>query len=137
MAPPMPKPRAETQENENLAGLFKKITTEGLDVAHAELDLARAEAINLAQIYVTGVILCVVSFVFAISTTVLMGQATALFLQRYIHSLVGSYLVTGIIMLISTLLLAWLGFKQFKQKITPVGTIFTWMTGQTRHEKHN
>lgn len=125
----MPTPRL-SQENHSLSGLFKKLTTEGIEVVKAELNLARAEAAGFTKLIVVGSVICVLCFVVAISTVVILAQAAALGLEPHVSSPAMAYLITGLVMALSTAFLAWLGIKFLTQKYRPVGTIFKWLTGQ-------
>ena len=123
----MPTHRA-TQES--LSGLLKKLATEGWDVAQAELDLARAEAVGATKLYVMGGVICLACFVMAIATVVMFAQAVALGLERYFNNPTNAYLITGLAMSILTVFLGWLGVTLLTRKYQPVGTIFKWLTGQ-------
>lgn len=125
----MPIPRA-LHEELSLSSFFKKLVAEVLDVARAELDLARAEAAGVAKLYVTGGVICLACFVVATATAVILGQAAALALQPYFSGPAMAYLITGLAMFLLTILLAWLGVNFITRKYQPVGTIFKWLTGQ-------
>ena len=123
----MPTHRA-TQES--LGELFKKLAAEGWDVAQAELDLARAEAVGASKLYVMGGVICLVCLVTAIATVLIIAQAAALGLEPYFNSPAKAYLVTGLAMSILTVFLGWLGVTLLTRKYQSVGTIFKWLTGQ-------
>ena len=125
----MPTPRA-THEGMSLVGLFKKLASEGLEVAQAELDLARAEAVGVTKLYAAGVVICLAGFVLAIATVVMLSQAVALGLEPYFSSLAKAYLTTSLAMLILTIFLTWLGVNFLKHKYQPVGIIFKWLAGK-------
>ena len=123
----MPTPRATP---ESLGGLLKKLAGEGWDVAQAELDLARAEAVGAGKLYVMGGVICLACLVMAIATVVMFAQAAALGLERYFINPTNAYLITGLAMSILTVFLGWLGVTLLTRKYQPVGTIFKWLTGQ-------
>ena len=125
----MPTPRA-THEGMTLVGLFKKLAAEGLEVAQAELDLARAEAVSVTKLYAGGAVICLAGFVVAIATVVMLSQAMALGLEPYFSSLAKAYLTTSLAMLILTTFLTWLGVNFLKRKYQPVGIIFKWLAGK-------
>ena len=127
----MPTPRA-TQESQSLSDLFKKLADEGLQVAQAELDLARAEAVGLTKLYVVGGFLCVTCVAVAIATMVTLANAAALGLEPYFNSPAKAYLVTGLAMSVLTVFLGWLGVNLLTRKYQPIGTIFKWLAGQRR-----
>ena len=115
---------------ESLGGLLKKLAAEGWDVAQAELDLARAEAVGVSKLYVMGGVICLACLVMAIATVVMFAQAAALYLEPYFNNPTNAYLITGLSMSILTVFLGWLGVNLLTRKYEPVGTIFKWMTGQ-------
>lgn len=123
----MPTPRAT---HESLSGLLKKLATEGWDVAQAELDLARAEAVGASKLYALSAVICLACLVMAIATLVIFAQAVALVAEPYFNSLPKAYLITGLAMSALTAFLGWLGATLFTRKYQPVGTIFKWLTGQ-------
>ena len=125
----MPTPRA-THEGMSLVGLFTKLAAEGLEVAQAELDLARAEAVSVTKLYAVGAVICLAAFVVAIATVVMLSQAMALGLEPYFSSLAKAYLTTSLAMLILTIFLTWLGVNFLKRKYQPVGIIFKWLAGK-------
>ena len=116
--------------HESLSGLLKKLAGEGWDVAQAELDLARAEAVGATKLYVMGGVICLACLVMAIATVVMFAQAAALYLEPYFNNPTNAYLITGLSMSILTVFLGWLGVNLLTRKYEPVGTIFKWMTGQ-------
>ncbi len=128
----MPTPRSA---HESLSGLLKKLATEGWDVAQAELDLARAEAVGASKLYVMSGVICLACLVMAIVTLLMFAQAAALGLEPYFNSLTQAYLITGLAMSALTALLGWLGVTLFTRKYQPVGTIFKWLTGQRLHHE--
>ena len=127
----MPIPRA-LHEELSLSSLFKRLAAEGLDVARAELDLARAEAVGATKLYVTGGAICIACFVAAIATAVILAQAAASALQPYFSGPAMAYLVVGLAMLLLTVFLGWLGVNFITLKYQPVGTIFKWLSGQRK-----
>ena len=123
----MPTHRAS---HESLSELLKKLATEGWDVAQAELDLARAEAVGASKLYVMGGVICLACLVMAIATVVMLAQAVALSLEPYFNNPTSAYLITGLAMSILTVFLGWLGVTLLTRKYQPVGTIFKWLTGR-------
>ena len=110
--------------NQSLIELLKKFTREGWELAHAELNLARAEATTLIKDYVIGAILCAACFVVAIATVVMLAQSLAVSLELYFRSPLTAYSITSFAMVLLTALLAWLGVKRFSRSHEAVGSIF-------------
>ena len=125
----MPTPKA-TRGGMTLVGLFKKLAAEGIEVAQAELDLARAEAVSVTKLYAVGAVICLAGFAVAIAAAVMLSQAMALGLEPYFSSLAKAYLIAGLAMLILTIFLTWLGVNFLKRKYQPVGVIFKWLAGE-------
>ena len=119
-----------SREGESLSSLIKRLVDEGIDLARAELNLARAEAVDASKQYVWGGVICVASLIIAIATVVIFAQATANGLQKYFNDPAISYLVTGLGMAILTVFLGWLGFYIVTRKFQPVSTIFKWLAGK-------
>lgn len=127
----MPTPRA-TDEKHSLAELLKKLAAEGLEVARAELDLARAEAACVTKHYIIGASICVGCFVVANAAVVILSQAAALSLEPYFSTPAKAYLMTGLAMSLITIFMGWLGVTFLTRKFHPVGIIFKWLSGQSR-----
>ena len=64
-----------SREGESLSSLIKRLVDEGIDLARAELNLARAEAVDASKQYVWGGVICVASLIIAIATVVKIGRA--------------------------------------------------------------
>jgi hypothetical protein len=127
----MPTPRV-TPEGMTLVELLKKLAAEGLEVAQAELDLARAEAAGVTKIYVTGAVICVACFMVATATVVMLSEAMALGLEPYFNSPATAHLITALAMSLLAIFLAWLAVKFFTRKYQPIGAIFKWLYGQRK-----
>ena len=120
------------RETRSLSELLRKLAEEGLEVARAELDLARAEAANVAKLYVMGIFICLACFAVAIATLVILSQALALALEPYFNSPAEAYLIAGLAMTLIAFFLGWLGISFLTRKNQPVGTIFKWLTGRRK-----
>ena len=125
----MPTPRV-ADERESLAGLLKRLATDGIELVQAELSLARAEAIGISRSFILAGATILTCFIFLIATVMMLAEAAALGLQPYFSSAPLAYLTVALVMLILTILSGWLGVKLITRQYQPVGTIFKWVTGR-------
>jgi hypothetical protein len=123
----MPRSAEESQPS---LRLFQQAVGEGIDLAQAELSLARAEAAGLTKHYIVGLGFCVAAFVLAIATLGIFGVAAARAIAPHVHSAAMAYSIVGAAMVVLTLVLLWAGMSLLTRKPKPVGTIFKWLTGQ-------
>lgn len=117
-------------DQESLSGLFKQIAGEGIDLAQAELSLARAEAAGLTKSYVVGIALCLIAFALSIASLVILGEAAAAAVALYTQGEAFAHFIVGVVMLVATVVLVFLGITFLTRKYKPVGAIFKWLAGQ-------
>lgn len=117
-------------EQESLSSLFKQVAGEGIDLAQAELSLARAEMAGLTKSYMIGLVFFLAAFALSIATLVILSEAATAEIEPYVNSLALAYFIAGLLMLVLTILLVAVGVSFLTRKYKPIGTIFKWLAGQ-------
>lgn len=118
------------RDDQSSARLFNRALEEGIDLAQAELVLARAEVGRLTKSYIVGVALCLTASALLIATLVILGEAAATGLIPFVKSAPLAYFIAGLGMLLLTFLIVWIGVGFLTRKPKPVGSIFKWLTGE-------
>ncbi len=129
MALPMPMPKT-APANLSLGNLFRELAGDGLEVAQAELSLARAEALGISKRIITGLAICVVSFIFVLATVIILAEGAVAALQPFVNNVAVADLAVGIVLLVLSAFLMWLGSTFLPRNYKPVGSIFRWLAGK-------
>lgn len=118
------------QNNISLAALFKKLAREGIDLAQAEISLARAEANSIKNNYIGGAAFCAAAALTLLASVILLSESAVAALAPYVESVALAYALIAFVLLILTFTLVLVGMSYMNRKTQPVGTIFKWVAGE-------
>jgi hypothetical protein len=122
-------PRSGETEK-SLPNLFKQLGTDGLGVAEAELALARAEMAEVMRGYVIGIIIGAAGFAMTLTAMLVLAQAGAVALTRYVTNPAIAYLSVGLVIAALAIVLALLASNQLMRRHRPIGMVFKWLLGE-------